>query len=199
MLPRDTHFLAAATAATALHVIDDATLHREPGTTPAEHLTGAGATLAVLAVAAIVFPRLRAGTQAVLALLLGALAATAGGLALAEALLLGHLSTADATGLLCLPAGVLSLAIGARALWCGRRREGSRTRRYARRTVVGVAAMIVVVQLVVPVLIAVGLTDKPRSVVTAADLGRPYGRSRYTRATASISLRGTCRRATAPR
>ena len=42
MSPRKTVFLAA-TAATALHVLDDATLHREPGTTIADHLTGAGA------------------------------------------------------------------------------------------------------------------------------------------------------------
>ncbi len=61
MSPREANFLAAALAATALHVIDEASLHREPGTTIADHLTGAGATLTVLAVAAIVFPRLRAG------------------------------------------------------------------------------------------------------------------------------------------
>jgi hypothetical protein len=43
MSPRKTVFLAA-TAATALHVLDDATtLHREPGTTIADHLIGAGA------------------------------------------------------------------------------------------------------------------------------------------------------------
>jgi hypothetical protein len=64
MSPRDTRFLTAALAATALHVLDDATLHREPGTTIADHLTGAGALLVVLAVAAFVFPRLRAGAQA---------------------------------------------------------------------------------------------------------------------------------------
>ena len=61
MSPLETRLLAASLAATALHVADDATLHREPGTTVADHVTGAGATLAVLAVAAIVFPRLRAG------------------------------------------------------------------------------------------------------------------------------------------
>jgi hypothetical protein len=63
MSQRENRFLAVALAATVLHVVDDATLHREPGTTVADHVTGAGATLAVLAVAATVFPRLRAGFQ----------------------------------------------------------------------------------------------------------------------------------------
>jgi hypothetical protein len=46
---------------TDLHVIFDATFHREPGTRDAGLLTGAGAIDAVLAVAAIPVPRLRAG------------------------------------------------------------------------------------------------------------------------------------------
>jgi hypothetical protein len=57
---REPSFLAAP-AANALHVLDDATLHREPGTAIADHLTGAGALRAVLAVAATAIPRLRAG------------------------------------------------------------------------------------------------------------------------------------------
>ena len=43
-------------SSTALHVFDDATPNREPRTTSTDHLTGAGALLAVLAVAALVFP-----------------------------------------------------------------------------------------------------------------------------------------------
>jgi hypothetical protein len=45
----------------SLHVTGAATLQREPGTTVADHMTGAGALAAVLAVAAIGAPRLRAG------------------------------------------------------------------------------------------------------------------------------------------
>ncbi len=44
-----------------LHVPDDATRDREPGPTVADSMTGAGALAAVLAVAAIGAPRLRAG------------------------------------------------------------------------------------------------------------------------------------------
>ena len=43
-----------------LHVPADSTDQREPGTTVADHMTGAGAIAAVLAVAAIGVPRLRA-------------------------------------------------------------------------------------------------------------------------------------------
>lgn len=66
MSPRETRILAAA-ALTALHVLDDATLNREPGTTVTDSLIGAGALLAVLAVSAAVLPRLRAGAHSILA------------------------------------------------------------------------------------------------------------------------------------
>ena len=129
MSPRETHLLAAATAATALHVLDDATLHREPGTTVADHLIGAGALLAVLAVAATVFPRLRAGAQATLALLLGVLAvdlrrARAG----AEIALQGPVPPATSPACSAFAAGVLALALGVRALWRSRRRDGRQPR-----------------------------------------------------------------------
>ena len=45
----------------SLHVTDAATLQHEPGTTIADHMTSTGAPAAVLAVAAIGVPRLRAG------------------------------------------------------------------------------------------------------------------------------------------
>ena len=45
----------------SLHVTDAATLQHEPGTTVADHMTRTGALGAVLAVAAIGAPRLRAG------------------------------------------------------------------------------------------------------------------------------------------
>ena len=45
----------------SLHVTDAATLQHEPGTTVADHMTRTGAFGAVLAVAAIGVPRLRAG------------------------------------------------------------------------------------------------------------------------------------------
>lgn len=96
---------------TDLHVPDDANPHREPGTTAAGFLTGAGT--AVLAVAAAVLPRLRAGTRAVLVLLTGLVAAGLGAASLAAALADGgRLWGADLYGGLLIGAGA-ALALGA--------------------------------------------------------------------------------------
>ena len=200
MSSRETHVLAAVAALTALHVLDDATLHREPGTTVADHLTGAGALLAVLAVSAIVFPRLRAGGQAVLALLLGALATTYGVLHLVETK--NGVSTAWETtsAIVLLVAGIAALAVGASALWRSRRRTETRARRYLRRTLVAIASLLIAFFVVFPLLFAVGVTHKPRRAVDAADLGRPYERRlARRRATASGLRAGTCPHATARR
>jgi uncharacterized membrane protein HdeD (DUF308 family) len=174
MSPRETHILAAAAGFTALHVLDDATLHREPGTTIADYLTGAGFLLAVLAVSALVFPRLRAGAQAVLALLLGALATTLGALHLVE-VSSGTATTWGAfSGILTLAAGLAAVGVGARTLWRTRRRGGSRAGRYLRRFLVALASLLVAFFVVFPLLFAVGSTHKPRRSVEPADLGRPY-------------------------
>jgi hypothetical protein len=96
---------------THLHVSDDANPHREPGTTAAGFLTGAGT--AVLAVAAAVLPRLRAGTRAVLVLLTGLVAAGLGAASLAAELSDGgRLWGADLYGGLLVGAGA-ALALGA--------------------------------------------------------------------------------------
>jgi uncharacterized protein len=173
MSPRETRVLAAAAALTALHVLDDATLHREPGTTVSDYVIGAGALLAVLAVSAAVFSRLRAGAQALLALLLGAFATTLGALHLVE--------TTNGTGsawdtvsaAFTLAAGLAALAVGVRLLWRSRR-GGSRTRRYLQRTALTLASLIVGFFVVFPALFAIGATHKPRRAVDPADLGRSY-------------------------
>lgn len=173
MSPRETRILAAAAALTALHVLDDATLHREPGTTVSNYLVGAGALLAVLAFSATVFSRLRAGAQAALALLLGGLATTLGALHLVETTS-GTGSAWDAvSAALTIAAGLAALAIGVRLLWRSRR-GGSRKRRYFRRTAVTLASLILAFFVVFPALFAVGSTHKPRRAVDPADLGRPY-------------------------
>jgi hypothetical protein len=174
MSPREARVLAVALAITGLHVLDDATLHREPGTTVADNLTGAGALLAVLAVSAAVFPRLRAGAQAVLALLLGLLALVLGVLHLVE-VAAGTGSAWDAVGgILTVGAALASLAVGTRVLWRTRRRSPGRARRYARRVLVSLAAVLAFYFVVFPLLLAVGFSHKPRQPVEAGDLGRSY-------------------------
>jgi hypothetical protein len=96
---------------TDLRVPDDANPHREPGTTAAGFLTGAGT--AVLAVAAAVLPRLRAGTRTLLVLLTGLFAAGLGAASLAVELSDGgRLWGADLYGGLLVGAGA-ALALGA--------------------------------------------------------------------------------------
>ena len=55
----------------ALHVVDDSFVQPQPGTSAADHLVSGLVPLAVLALAAVAYPRLRAGWCAVMALVLG--------------------------------------------------------------------------------------------------------------------------------
>ena len=55
----------------ALHIVDDSFLEPEPGTSVSDHLVSGLVPLTVLALAAVAYPRLRAGWRAVVALLLG--------------------------------------------------------------------------------------------------------------------------------
>jgi dienelactone hydrolase len=166
--------MAAAAAATALHVLDDAFLSREPGSTATDHLTSAGAILGLLAIGVLGFSRLRAGLQAVLALLLGLLADTLGTLELAGIATQGHAAAADVTGLISVVAGILALAVGAWTLWRSRRRTPSRARRYGRRALIAVGAAVALYVVVGPILFALGFTHMPRTTVDPAELGRPH-------------------------
>jgi hypothetical protein len=85
-------------------------------------VTGAGAILAVLAVAAAVFPRLRAGTQALFALLLGALATALGTAATAELVAGDRIWGSHPTGPAALAGGLAALAVGSASI---RRAAGS--------------------------------------------------------------------------
>jgi hypothetical protein len=86
----------------------------------------------------------------------------------------------DFAALLAALAGVLLLALGAASLWRSRRRDGSRTRRYARRALVGVAGLIVAYLAILPIGLAIVVTHKARSPVHAAELGGPYQRVSFT-------------------
>ena len=80
-----------------------------------------------------------AAARGALALALGLLGIAAGGEAFHYTREVGP-SGDDFTGLLCLPAGLVLLVLGALTLWRTRRTEGSLAWRYARRALLGVAA-----------------------------------------------------------
>ena len=67
-----------AMAVIAVAVADDAFVHPEPGTSAGDHLASGLIPIAVALAAALVFPRLRAGVRACIALAFGALALDAG-------------------------------------------------------------------------------------------------------------------------
>jgi uncharacterized protein len=156
----------------ALHVLDDNFVQPEPGTSPADHLVSGLVPLALLGIAAWAYPRLRGAWRGAAGLAFGLLAIAAGSEGFYYAREVGP-SGDDFTGLLCLPAGVLLLGVGAATLWRTRRTEGSLWWRYPRRALIAVAA-VVPTFLVVIVGYGYGTVHNARAVVPADRLGVPH-------------------------
>jgi hypothetical protein len=146
----------AALVVVALAVVDDAFVRREPGTAITDHLASGLLPAALALGLAVLYPRLRPGTRALVALVSGSLAIVAG--------------VADGA-LLALAAGTVLLGLGATVLWRSRRPEG---RRYARRALIAAAAVLGVYFVVLPLALAIVVNHKARSAVEPADLGVPY-------------------------
>jgi hypothetical protein len=164
--------LLLAVALMALHVVDDNFLQPQPGTGASDHLVSGLVPLAVLGLAAWALPRVRAGAQATIALLLVLPAFLSG----AEALYYGGktgLSGDDYTGLLALGAAPILLGVGIWTLWTSRR-AGHPVRRYGRRTLktVGVVAGLMIAA--VPFSIAYIGAHVSRAEVPAAHLGAAH-------------------------
>ena len=116
----------------AAHVLDDNYVQPQPGMSPGDHVVSGLVPLALLGLAAWAHPRLRGGRRGALALVAGVLGIAAGIEGFHYAREVGP-SGDDFTSLLCLPAGVLLLGLGAVTLWRTRRTEGSLWWRYPRR------------------------------------------------------------------
>jgi fermentation-respiration switch protein FrsA (DUF1100 family) len=162
-----------ALALIALHVADDNFLQPQPGTSPVDHLVSGLAPLAVLAGAAVVYRRARAGGRATLALLFGFF----GVLTATEAAyytLNGKPSGDDFTGITAGIAGFVLLIIGAMTLWRSHRVNDSLRRRYLRRAAIiaGVFALAAVV--LFPTAVAYVVTHTARARVPAPKLGAAY-------------------------
>ncbi len=161
---------AAASAVVAAHATVDSFIAPEPGTGPADHLGRGLVTLALLGLAVVTYPRLRAGARAALAATLGALALEGAVLAVRDAQATGARGE-DWTGFLLGPVTLVLLALAVTLVWRSRKRG---RRRWLRR--VGLAALTVVgaYLLVMPVAIAILATHRPRADVQPPRLGRPY-------------------------
>ena len=125
----------------ALHVVDDNYLQPVPGTSAGDHVASGLVPLAILAAVAWLYPRLRAGVRAAVAMTFGALGLVVGGPAVYY-LSQGSASGDHYTGLLALAAGAVMVATGPVTLWKARRPCG---RRYLRRSLKAIAAVPVAV------------------------------------------------------
>ena len=167
---RDVLVFSGALVIIALHAIVDSFIAPEPGTGASDHLMRGLASLAVLALAVAVYPRLPAGGRAGLAGVFGALALQGAILAVADARAAGARGE-DWTGFLLVPVGVVLLVQAALLLWRSRRPGRFR---WARRAGIALATIVLLYWTVVPIGIAILATHRPRADVQPADLGRSY-------------------------
>ena len=167
---KDVLVFSGALVIIALHAIVDSFIAPEPGTGASDHLMRGLVSLAVLALAVAVYPRLPAGGRAGLAGVFGALAFEGAILAIADARAVGARGE-DWTGFLLVPVGVVLLVQAALVLW--RSRKPGRFR-WLRRAGIALATIVLLYWTVVPIGIAILATHRPRADVQPADLGRSY-------------------------
>jgi uncharacterized protein len=172
----DTTLAVSGLAAIAVHVLAENFLLPQPGTSAADHVVSGLVPLAVLAAVAALYPRLRPGVRAGVAMTVGAIGISLG-LPGVYYLLDGSASGAHYSGLLAIAGGVVLLATGPVTLWRARRTGGSRRERYLRRTVTvlvgALTAVLAVAYVVFPVAFSYGYTHIGRTEPPPA-LGMPY-------------------------
>jgi dienelactone hydrolase len=169
----------AASAVVALHVADDSFLQPNPGTAAADHLFGGLVPLALLAGAAVLYGRVRAGAQATIALVLGFLGVLFGTEAVHYTREVGP-SGDDFTGLLSIPAGLVLVGVGVVKLWKSRKTTDHPLWRYGRRLLILAAVLVSVPIVIVPVALSYVVTHAGRAHVPTADLGAPYEDIEFT-------------------
>src|SRR5262245_20477783 len=157
----------------ALHVVDDSWLQPNQGTSAGDHLFSGLVPLALLGTAIALYPRLRAGTRALIALtagFFGVLFGTEGAYYTSQVGPSGD----DFTGLLSIAAGLLLLGVGSVTLWKSRRRYDSPWWRYPRRLLFLAGAYLVATVVLMPTAVAYVATHAARAHVAKANLGMPY-------------------------
>jgi uncharacterized protein len=177
-----------ALAVVSLHVVDDNFLQPNSGTSARDHAVSGLVPLGLLVVAGVVYPRLRAGARATIALVAGFFGVLAGTEAVHYTRNVGA-SGDDYTGLLSIPAGLLLIGLGAVTLWRSRRTDDRPWWRYARRLMLVVASLFAAFAILFPLAIAYIVTHAARATVPAARLGAPYENVQFTTAD-GLRLRG---------
>jgi hypothetical protein len=116
-----------ATAAVALHALDDAFVHRGPGLGVGQHALAGAIAVAAAVAGALAFPSLRPGLRAALAFAFGGLACVNGILHAVHTAQYGPAGS-DLTGVLAVAGGVVLLALAVAIPW-RHRGEGTATSR----------------------------------------------------------------------
>ena len=177
---REHRVFFAATAAVMLHIADDNFFQPNAGVAPSDHLVSGLVPLGLLAAGAALYPQVRAGARAVIALLIGLLGIMVG---LIEA---GYYTVAvgpsgdDFTGLLAGAGGVALLGLAAVTLWRSRKPGRSRTRRYLRRGLLGFVGVAFLAELFFPFAISYMSTHVHTAGAPEAELGVAYENVTFT-------------------
>jgi hypothetical protein len=158
----------------ALHVADDNFLQPADGTTAVGHLASGLVPLTLLGLAAWFHPRVRAGAAGAIALSVGLFGIVVGAIEAGYYAVAVGPSGDDYSGFLAATAGLVLLGLGAHQLWRSRRSGGHWSRRYGRRALRVVGAVVVVNFVAVPIAFAYLTTHVAVAEVPAAHLGAAY-------------------------
>ena len=179
-----------AIAAIALHVADDSFLQPQPGTSAGDHLLSGLLPLAVLALAAAVYGRVRPGWQATLSLLLGFFGLV-GGIEAVHYTMHGGPTGDDFTGFASIAAGLTLWGVAATTLWQTRRTDDRRVWRYGRRVLHLAAAFVLFSVILFPLGFAYVGTHAARPPVGRIDLGPRPALKVTLRTSDGLRLRGS--------
>jgi uncharacterized protein len=164
-------FMVAAIAI-AVYLVLAYLVFVRPGVHRADHVLAAILPASILALCAELYRRMIPGLRASLCLLFGAFALVTG-VVQVDRIRVEGASAGAVVGIVPLIAGAVLFVLGVWVAWASRKRGGPVWRTLLRRAFVAVVALAVVYWVVIPVSLAIVATERPRTPVVDADLGRP--------------------------
>ena len=188
VMRRESALFLAGIGVVAAHIVDDNFVQPQPGMSPGDHLASGLIPIALLVLGAGLFLRARAGVRAVVSLLFGFFGLVTSSEAVYYAREVGP-SGDDYTGFLAIPAGLLLIGIGVVLLWKTRIRHDSLQRRYVRRLLLALGALVISVCVLFPVAESYVVTHAARAVAPPAVLGAAYEQVEFTTSD-GLRLRG---------